>query len=128
MRQIRSQNTGPECEVRTMLQMMGFEFTQNVKTLAGNPDIVIPKQRTALFINGCYWHRHTECSKGQSIPSTNTERWLDKFEKNRLRDERVIRQLRAAGWKVIVVWECETKPKNRDALKKRLANELAAET
>jgi DNA mismatch endonuclease (patch repair protein) len=74
--------------------------------LPGTPDIVLPRRGVVIFVNGCFWHRHKGCSK-TTIPATRTDFWLEKFKKNIARDSRVRRDLRASGWMVIVVWECE---------------------
>jgi DNA mismatch endonuclease (patch repair protein) len=110
MARIRSRDTLPEKALRRALHRLGLRFRLNVKTLPGKPDIVFPRYRIALFVHGCFWHRHTGC-KVASTPKSNTEFWQEKFAKNINRDESVGRQLRTAGWRVIVVWECELRSK-----------------
>ena len=106
MRRIGSKNTTPEIFVRSFLHRNGFRFRLHVKDLPGKPDIVLPKYKTVIEVRGCFWHRHN-CKKGQSVPSTNTEFWQKKFAENVARDKRTEQELKALGWNVIVVWECE---------------------
>ena len=111
MSRIRNKNTKPEIVVRSILHGLGFRFTVNGpknKKLPGKPDIVLPKYRTVVFVHGCYWHRHRGC-KETTTPKTRTEWWQAKFDGNVERDKRNQRELKKLGWKVIVVWECETK-------------------
>lgn len=107
MSQIRSKNTRPEEYVRKYLFTHGFRFRKNDKRYAGHPDIVLPKYKTIIFVNGCFWHMHN-C--GDFVwPKSNKEYWQTKLEKNRKRDEANIKALQDSGWYVIVVWECELK-------------------
>ena len=107
MSQIRSKNTRPEEYVRKYLFTHGFRFRKNDKRYAGHPDIVLPKYKTIIFVNGCFWHMHN-C--GDFVwPKSNKEYWQTKIEKNRKRDEANIKALQDSGWYVIVVWECELK-------------------
>lgn len=108
MSRIRGKNTKPEMAVRRMLHAAGFRFRLHVKDLPGKPDIVLPKWRTVIFVHGCFWHRHEGC-KDTTTPKTRTEWWLEKFAKNVANDLKKQSALEAAGWKVIVVWECEMK-------------------
>lgn len=103
-----SKNTGPEVRVRKTLHAMGYRFRLHRRDLPGTPDIVLPKRRLALFVNGCFWHQHPGCRKA-SMPKTRTEFWKAKFERNRQRDELRRRQLQDLGWRVETIWECETK-------------------
>ncbi len=115
MGRIRNKNTKPEIAVRSILHRMGYRFTVNGpknRQLPGKPDIVLPKYRTVIFVHGCFWHRHKGC-KETTTPKTRTEWWQAKFDGNVERDRRNQRVLRKLGWKVIVVWECETKKANR---------------
>ena len=121
MSHIRSTNSKPEEIVRKYLFSKGFRYRKNVKKLPGCPDIVLPKYRTVIFVNGCFWHKH-DCSRFV-WPSSNEEYWRPKILRNVERDQLSRQELEAMGWKVIVVWECELKKKVRDA---RLA-ELEAE-
>lgn len=108
MSHIRSKDTKPEQLVRQALWHKGFRYRLHVKDLPGKPDIVLPKYKTAIFVNGCFWHGHKGC-KDFVIPKSNTVFWLDKIGKNKNRDEQNITALISAGWKVITIWECELK-------------------
>jgi len=110
MRAVGRTNTKPEMMVRQMLHKLGFRFRLHRKNLPGTPDIVLPKYRTVIFVHGCFWHRHKDCSKS-TTPKTRAEFWLTKFEQNRARDIRNEHALKEAGWSVLIVWECDaTKP------------------
>lgn len=106
MSQIKGKDTKPEEIVRKYLFSKGFRYRKNDKRLPGTPDIVLPKHRTVIFVNGCFWHGHEGC-KYFVVPKTNTEFWLNKINANRERDSRYHAALVADGWKVIDVWECE---------------------
>ena len=106
MSRIRSANTKPEKRVRSLLHHRGYRFRLHSRNLPGTPDIILPKYRTAIFVHGCFWHRHDGC-KEASIPKTNTERWAKKFYENVKRDRQATSDLEALGWSVIVIWECE---------------------
>ena len=108
MSHIRSKDTKPEQLVRPALWHKGFRYKLHVKYLPGKPDIVLPKYKTAIFVNGCFWHGHKGC-KDFVIPKSNTAFWLEKIGKNKNRDEQNITTLISAGWKVITIWECELK-------------------
>jgi DNA mismatch endonuclease (patch repair protein) len=105
MSQIRGKNTKPEMIVRRFLHANGFRYRLHDKKLPGRPDIVLPKYKTAIFINGCFWHGHKRC-KYFSIPKTRTEWWIEKIERNRTKDSKNKRQLRKNQWRVIEIWEC----------------------
>lgn len=121
MSRIKASNTKPERIVRSLLHQMGFRFRLYREDLPGKPDIVLPKFHTVIFVHGCFWHRHEGC-KECTTPKSNTEFWLDKFRKNVERDDRVAQSLENLGWKVVVVWSCETK--DLSELSKRLFEEL----
>lgn len=108
MSQIKSKNTHPEEIVRKALFMRGFRYRKNDKKLPGKPDIVLPKYRTVIFVNGCFWHGHKDC-KYYITPKSNTSFWLNKINSNILRDSYQQQQLKEMGWNVIIVWECELK-------------------
>ncbi len=108
MSHIRSKDTKPEQLVRQALWHKGFRYRLHVKDLPGKPDIVLPKYKTAIFVNGCFWHGHKGC-KDFVIPKSNTAFWLEKIGKNKNRDEQNITALISAGWKVITIRECELK-------------------
>ena len=103
---IKSKNTQPEMMVRKFLHAQGFRYRVHARKLSGSPDIVLLKHKAAIFVHGCFWHRHPHC-KYATQPSTNIDRWVSKFKDNVERDLRNQMELRALGWKVIVVWECE---------------------
>lgn len=122
MSKIRSGNTNPEKLVRSLLHRSGYRFRIHVKNLPGSPDIVLPKYKTAIFIHGCYWHRHSEC-KYAYTPKSRTEFWKEKFEATVERDQRKSDELLSAGWRVIVVWECELE-KNAQAVIDKICKAL----
>ncbi len=113
MRRIPSKNTNPELLVRRYLHKLGYRFTLNSKKLPGKPDISLPKYKTVILINGCFWHRHQNCKEFR-MPRSNIEYWERKFEKNVERDKVIRKQLRKLGWKVVTVWECELKSNKID--------------
>lgn len=106
MARVGQKDTKPELVVRRALHRLGFRFRLHRRDLPGRPDIVLPKYRTAIFVHGCFWHRHPGCRR-TTTPKTRTAFWRGKFEANILRDRKATEALEAAGWKVIVVWECE---------------------
>ncbi len=108
MSRIKGKDTKIEVEVRSWLFSRGFRFRKNDKRYPGKPDIVLPKYKTVIFINGCFWHRHAGC-KYATTPKTRTEFWLEKFERNVRNDELHRQQLKDMGWKVITIWECQLK-------------------
>lgn len=108
MSRIRSRDTAPELAVRRSLHRMGFRFRLHRPDLPGRPDVVLPKHRIAIFVHGCFWHRHAACVDC-SNPKTRRRYWAPKLLGNQKRDVRNRRLLRRAGWKPIVVWECETR-------------------
>lgn len=120
MSHIRSTNTKPEEIVRKYLFSKGFRYRKNDKRYPGKPDIVLPKYRTLVFVNGCFWHQHAGC-KYAAIPKSNQEYWLPKLARNTERDEIVHQEAVAAGWSVIIVWECSIKGKCRNGALEALA-------
>lgn len=110
MSRIRSKDTKPEIVVRHHLHALGFRYSLHSPKLPGHPDIVLPRWHTVIFIHGCFWHRHEGCRKA-STPKSNVEFWTAKFERNVARDKKEHAALEAAGWHVIVLWECEIKSK-----------------
>lgn len=106
MRAVKSKNTGPELFVRRLLHGRGFRYRLHRRDLPGCPDIVLVARRQAIFVNGCFWHGH-ECKRGRRVPAANREYWLSKVARNKARDANSQMALIAAGWKVLVVWECE---------------------
>lgn len=112
MSHIRSTNSKPEELVRKYLFSKGFRYRKNVKSLPGCPDIVLPKYRTVIFVNGCFWHKH-DCPRFV-WPSSNQDYWRPKILRNVERDLKNAEELRVLGWRVITVWECELKKTLRD--------------
>lgn len=106
MSRIGGKNTTPELRVRKAAHALGLRFRLHRKELPGTPDIVFPKRRIALFVHGCFWHRHPGCRKA-TAPSS--EFWAKKFASNVGRDLRVASELKKLGWRVVTIWECETK-------------------
>jgi DNA mismatch endonuclease (patch repair protein) len=102
---IRGKNTRPELVVRSFLHRQGLRFRLHVN-LPGKPDLVFPRHRTALFVHGCFWHRHAGC-RYATTPTSNAGFWRKKFQANVIRDEKVKKELRAAGWRVRVIWSCQ---------------------
>ena len=111
MQAIKAKDTKPEMVVRRYLHAQGFRYRLHVKNLPGKPDIVLPKYKTVIFIHGCFWHGHEGC-KYYVVPKTRTEWWLEKIGRNRKSDKLAMKELKKAGWKVIVIWECEIKQSN----------------
>ena len=107
MSRVRGKNTKPEIVVRQTAHRLGFRFRLHRRDLPGSPDLVFPSRKKVIFVHGCFWHRHSGCSKA-STPKTRTDFWITKFEANVRRDSRSIEALEALGWKVCVIWECET--------------------
>ncbi|PJI71340.1 very short patch repair endonuclease [Pseudomonas asiatica] len=108
MRAVKRAHTGPEIVVRQVLHALGLRFRLHCRDLPGSPDIVLPRFRTAVFVHGCFWHRHPGC-RYASTPKSRQEYWLPKFEANVQRDAKKEAQLCELGWRVLVIWECETK-------------------
>lgn len=115
---IKGKNTKPELIVRSLLHRLGLRFRLHKKDLPGKPDIVLSKWNTVIFVHGCFWHGHIGC-KGASIPKTNTEFWVNKIKKNIERDLIAEEKLRLAGWRVLIVWECQIK--NNKILSKNIS-------
>lgn len=108
MSNIRGRDTGPEVVVRHLLHSMGLRYRLHLDTLPGKPDIVLRRFQTVVLVHGCFWHMH-RCRYGNVVPATNAEFWQNKRLKNVERDRRVRRLLREDGWRVLVVWECQTR-------------------
>ena len=118
MSQIKSKNTKPEEKVRKYLFSQGFRYRKNDRRLPGCPDIVLPKYKTVIFVNGCFWHRHKGC-KYSTTPRSNIEFWQTKFEKNMINDQKHAEQLLHDGWSIITIWECEL---NREHFQETMNN------
>jgi len=122
MAAVRVKNTRPELLVRRLLYSLGYRYRLHATNLPGRPDIVFRKRHCVVFVNGCFWHGH-DCPRGNP-PSSNVEFWRRKIDKNRKRDRRVQKELCEDGWRVLTVWECQTKDEAR--LERRLARFLTA--
>ena len=112
MSHIRSNNTKPEEKVRKYLFSKGFRYRKNVRNLPGCPDIVLPKYKTVIFVNGCFWHKH-DCPRFV-WPTSNEEYWIPKITRNVERDQNNYGRLQELGWHVIVIWECQLKNNNTE--------------
>lgn len=133
MSRIRGKDTKPEMIVRRFLWDNGFRYRLHVRKLPGSPDIVMRKHKIVIFVNGCFWHGHnarplpddelanSECCK---IPHSNRRFWLDKINRNMLRDLQNLAKLKEDGWRVITIWECELKPRQRTQTLQSLQNRL----
>lgn len=108
MSRIRSKNTKPEMIVRSMLHRMGLRFRLHDRKLPGNPDIVLPKYKTVIFVHGCFWHRHSGCRYAYT-PKSRIDFWEEKFSRNIKRDQEVRCKLEIINWKALTVWECEAR-------------------
>ena len=108
MSRIKNRDTKPELIVRSLLHRAGYRFRLHRKDLPGKPDIVLPRYKTIILVHGCYWHRHEGCRYAYN-PKTRVDFWQEKFRQNVERDQKVHNQLLKLGWKVCVVWECETR-------------------
>jgi DNA mismatch endonuclease (patch repair protein) len=121
MSRIRSRDTKPEIAVRSLLHRMGYRFRLHSQHLPGRPDIVLPRYRTVIFVHGCYWHRHKGCRYAYT-PKSRVDFWTGKFSENVERDQRREHELRALGWNVLIVWECETR--NMEGIERRIIREF----
>ena len=107
MSRIKSGNTKPEIVVRSLLHKLGYRFRLHRKDLPGKPDIVLPRYNSVVFVHGCFWHRHNGCKKA-TVPKTKILFWREKFKGNIERDIKVQEELQSMGWKILIIWECET--------------------
>lgn len=123
MSRIKGKNTKPEMMVRKFLFSKGFRYRLHDKRLPGKPDLVLPKYKTVIFINGCFWHGHESC-KYFVVPKTRREWWVEKISKNIENDQKNTNSLLEMGWKVIVLWECELKNKNMELVIDELITEI----
>lgn len=124
MSHIRSNNTKPEEKVRKYLFSKGFRYRKNVRNLPGCPDIMLPKYKTVIFVNGCFWHKH-DCPRFV-WPTSNEEYWIPKITRNVERDQKNHELLRELGWRVIVIWECQLKKKEFEETMEKLISDLRA--
>lgn len=123
MSRIKGKDTKIEVKVRSWLFSKGFRFRKNDRRFPGTPDIVLPKYKTVIFINGCFWHRHEGC-RYATTPKTRTEFWMNKFEKNVENDRKHKEELETMGWRVITLWECELKKDSFEDTMNRLEQQL----
>ncbi len=123
MSRIRSKDTKPEVLVRRFIFAHGFRFRLHRKDLPGKPDIVLPKYKTVIFINGCFWHGHNNC-KYAALPETNRDFWETKISGNIERDKATYAKLTNMGWRVIELWQCQLKPKTKEKTLNNLITEL----
>ena len=121
MSKISGKDTKPEITVRSFLHRKGFRFRKNLKKIYGNPDIVLKKYTTIIFVDGCFWHRHRGC-KYASTPKSRKDFWKKKFRDNIQRDRNVNSTLKKEGWKVLRIWECEIKDGNLEFLAHQIKN------
>jgi DNA mismatch endonuclease (patch repair protein) len=112
MRRVRSRDTGPERRLRALVWSLGYRYRKDRRDVIGNPDIVFIGKKSAIFLHGCFWHRH-DCPSGIREPKSRKKFWSAKFKRNTERDRTVHAELKAAGWKSLVVWECELKNASR---------------
>ena len=122
MSRITGRNAKPEILLRSLLHREGFRFRLHDKWLPGKPDIVLPRHRTVIFVNGCFWHRHNNCEYAYT-PKSRQEFWLNKFQETVQRDQEKQKMLAGLGWQVLVVWECELK-RNSSLLVSDIASKL----
>ena len=123
MSRIKGRDTKPEDYVRKSLFAHGYRYRKNDKRLPGTPDIVLPKYKTVIFVNGCFWHKHEGC-RYFVWPKNNADFWREKINKNVQRDRLVSDSLEKSGWRVVVIWECELRPKMREQTIEKLVLEL----
>lgn len=117
MSRIRQKDTVPEIAVRRAAHAMGYRFRLHRKDFPGKPDLVFPSRKKAIFVHGCFWHRHLGCRRA-SVPKTRADFWANKFDRNVRRDATAIEEFARIGWSVLVIWECETR--DSDALTEKL--------
>lgn len=122
MRAVRSKDTAPELKVRRLAHALGFRFRLHRKDLPGSPDLVFSARRAVIFVHGCFWHGH-DCKRGAREPKTNADYWRRKISRNKDRDAQVADALVGAGWRSLVIWECEMRDK--EALARRIEKFLS---
>lgn len=125
MKAVRSKDTMPEMIVRQLVHSLGFRYCLHRKDLPGNPDLLFPSRHKVIFVNGCFWHGHA-CRRGAREPKRNAHYWRAKIARNVERDRKNASALKADGWEVLTVWECETKVRDRNALTVKLQDFLVA--
>jgi len=123
MRAVRSKDTQPELAVRHVLHALGYRYRLHRKDLPGSPDLVFVRRRKVIFVHGCFWHGHN-CKRGARQPKSNADYWQAKIARNQTRDVSSVNALQKAGWKSMIVWECELSLAERDGLTSRLIDFL----
>ena len=123
MSRIKGVNTKPEIIVRKICFGLGYRYRLYYAKLPGKPDLVFPKHKKIIFVHGCFWHWHN-CNSGKNRPEKNKEYWIKKLDGNIERDKKNIMQLKDMGWKITIIWECETKKTNREKLVKKIQKYL----
>ncbi len=124
MSHISGKNTKPEIIIRKLIHQLGYRFRLHKKDLPGKPDIVFPKYHKVIFVNGCFWHHHKNCSRS-TLPSTNKKFWKEKIEGNVKKDKRNYRQLRRLGWGYLVIWQCQIKKSKTEKLMNKISSFLS---
>ena len=119
MRAVKGEGTRPEMFIRRLAFSLGYRYRLHSAKLPGKPDLVFPARRKVIFVHGCFWHRH-RCGEGRSTPASRQEYWLKKLAHNVARDARTRRQLRRLGWRSLVIWECQAKPKQATQLAQKI--------
>ena len=117
MARVRSKNTSPEMAVRRIAHALGYRYRVHRRDLPGCPDLVFSSRKAVVFVHGCFWHRHPGCSKA-SMPKSRVSFWTEKFQRNVVRDQENLTALENAGWRVLIIWECQTR--DSEAIGKRL--------
>jgi DNA mismatch endonuclease, patch repair protein len=112
MRRVRSHDTKPELELRRLVWGLGYRYRKNRRDVIGQPDIAFIGQKRVIFLHGCFWHRHN-CASGRRAPKSRNAFWSAKFEQNVRRDAQVRRELKTAGWRALVIWECELRDRSK---------------
>jgi DNA mismatch endonuclease (patch repair protein) len=118
MAAVKSKDTAPELFVRRLVHSLGYRYRLHVRSLPGTPDLVFPRLRKIINVNGCFWHLHG-CSRSR-MPSSRRAYWTEKLQRNAVRDKRTQRELRRDGWRVMVLWECQIIPAKQERLQKRI--------
>ena len=121
MSKIGPKDSKPEIIVRKIVHSLSYRFRLHRKDLPGNPDLVFPKYKKAIFVHGCFWHGHKRCQQGK-LPATNTTFWEEKISGNVKRDKSNFNKLRRLGWKYLVIWQCDIKKSNKENLKRKINN------
>ena len=126
MAKVHSANTTPEVRIRKLLHSMGYRFRLYRRDLPGNPDIVLPKYKTVIFVHGCFWHGCPTCKKAKIRPVANAEYWNKKLDRTMEHDKSNVTALEQMGWQVVVIWECETKKTRTEILTDKIQETLSS--